>query len=203
MRAIALRYFCALLCLIPSFSFSQDKPTSQITGKVEGPDGQPLEFANVVLNATADSSVAKVEITGLDGMFAITAVPEGQYWLSISYVGLPPYHTEPFSLQAGQQYQQPVVRMKDTNIELSEVVVTAEKPLVEVRPDKMVFNVENTINASGSTAFELLRKAPGVVVDNNDNINLLGRAGVQVYIDGKLSPLSTADLAAFLKNHAE
>ena len=40
-----------------------------------------------------------------------------------------------------------------------------------VRADKMVFNVENTINASGSTAFELLRKAPGVVVDNNDNIN--------------------------------
>ncbi|MCB0580513.1 MAG: TonB-dependent receptor, partial [Phaeodactylibacter sp.] len=38
-----------------------------------------------------------------------------------------------------------------------------------------------------------------VVVDNNDNISLLGRAGVQVYVDGKPSPLGAADLAAFLK----
>ena len=30
---------------------------------------------------------------------------------------------------------------------------------------------------------------PGIVVDNNDNITMLGRSGVQIYIDGKLSPL--------------
>ncbi|MCB0560361.1 MAG: TonB-dependent receptor [Lewinellaceae bacterium] len=199
MKSIAISYLWALMCLLPTFSFSQYNPSAKISGKVEGPDGAPLEFANVVLNAAADSSLFKVEVTGLDGLFTMDGVPEGQYWVSVSYVGLPPFRTERFQLDAGQQYELPVIQMQEANVELSEVVVTAEKPLVEVRADMMVFNVENTINASGSTAFELLRKAPGVVVDNNDNISLLGRAGVQVYIDGKPSPLSAADLSAFLK----
>ncbi|MCO6477867.1 MAG: TonB-dependent receptor [Phaeodactylibacter sp.] len=201
MRTIASGYLWALLCLLPTFSFSQynHNQGAKISGKAEGPDGAPLEFANVVLHAAADSSLVKVEVTDPAGRFVMDRVPEGHYWIGITYVGLPPYQSETFQLQPGQQYDMPVIHLQEANIELSEVVVTAEKPLVEVRPDKMVFNVENTINASGSSAFELLRKAPGVVVDNNDNINLLGRAGVQVYIDGKLSPLSAADLAAFLK----
>ncbi len=199
MRTIALSYFWALMCLIPTFSYSQYKQGAKINGKVEGPEGAALEFANVMLNAAADSSLVKVEITNTDGTFSMNSVPEGAYWVSVSYVGLPPSRTDVFQAKSGQQLDLPAIRMQDASVELSEVVVTAEKPMVEVRPDKMVFNIENTINASGSTAFELLRKAPGVVVDNNDNINLLGRAGVQVYIDGKPSPLSTADLAAFLK----
>ncbi|MCB0548608.1 MAG: TonB-dependent receptor [Phaeodactylibacter sp.] len=199
MRTIAFGYLWALLCLLPTYSFSQYNQGAKINGKVEGPDGSPLEFANVVLNNAADSSMVKVEITSLEGLFAMDGVPEGRYWINVSYVGLPPFGSELFQLKAGQQFELPLIQLKEASIGLTEVVVTAEKPLVEVRADKMVFNVENTINASGSTAFELLRKAPGVVVDNNDNINLLGRAGVQVYIDGKPSPLSTTDLAAFLK----
>ena len=43
---------------------------------------------------------------------------------------------------------------------------------------------------TGNTALELLRKAPGVMVDNNDNIVLMGKSGTVVYIDGK--PLRSA-----------
>src|SRR5262249_1200973 len=49
------------------------------------------------------------------------------------------------------------------------------------------------------TAYELLQKAPGVVVDNNDNIKLKGRGGVIVQIDGKETHLTPEDLAAYLK----
>jgi iron complex outermembrane receptor protein len=53
--------------------------------------------------------------------------------------------------------------------------------MVEVKPDRTVFNVEGTINSTGSDAMNLLRKAPGVTVDNNDNVNVLGRAGVSSF----------------------
>jgi outer membrane receptor protein involved in Fe transport len=46
----------------------------------------------------------------------------------------------------------------------------------------------------------LLRKAPGVTVDNNDNINVLGRAGVLLYVDGKRLPLTGQDLTNYLQN---
>ena len=53
---------------------------------------------------------------------------------------------------------------------------------------------------TGSTAYELLQKAPGVVIDNNDNISLKGRGGVLVQIDGKDTRLSTDELADYLKS---
>jgi hypothetical protein len=64
----------------------------------------------------------------------------------------------------------------------------------------MIVNVEGTINAVGNDALELLRKSPGVLIDKDDNLSLAGKNGVQVYIDGKPSPLSGADLAAYLKS---
>ena len=51
----------------------------------------------------------------------------------------------------------------------------------------------------GSSAIELLQKAPGVLIDPNDNIILQGKNGVRVFIDGKPSPLGPADLAVYLR----
>ncbi|MCY7291996.1 MAG: TonB-dependent receptor, partial [Ferruginibacter sp.] len=69
-----------------------------------------------------------------------------------------------------------------------------------VRADKTILNVEGTINAVGNDALELLRKSPGVMVDKDDNLSLSGKNGVQVYIDGKPSPLSGTDLSNYLKS---
>ncbi len=83
---------------------------------------------------------------------------------------------------------------------LQGVTITAQKPMVEVKADKTILNVEGTINAVGYDALELLRKSPGVTIDKDDNVSLAGKNGVQVYIDGKPSPLSGADLTAYLKS---
>ncbi|MBV9960746.1 MAG: TonB-dependent receptor, partial [Parafilimonas sp.] len=83
---------------------------------------------------------------------------------------------------------------------LKAVTVTAQKPIVEVKADKTILNVENTINSVGSDALELLRKSPGVLVDKDDNISLAGKNGVQIYIDGKPSPLTGTDLSYYLKS---
>ena len=72
--------------------------------------------------------------------------------------------------------------------------------MIEVKADKTILNIEGTINAVGSDALELLRKAPGVLLDKDDVISLAGKNGVRIYIDGKPSPLSGIDLAAYLRN---
>jgi outer membrane receptor protein involved in Fe transport len=71
--------------------------------------------------------------------------------------------------------------------------------MVEVKADKTILNVEGTINATGSNALELLRKSPGVSLDKDENISLAGKNGVQIYIDGRVTPLSGTDLAIYLK----
>ena len=80
------------------------------------------------------------------------------------------------------------------------VTVTAKKPLIEQKLDRTIVNVEASATNVGNSALEVLEKAPGVSVDKDGNISLKGKAGVQIYIDGRPSYLSGADLANMLKN---
>ena len=72
--------------------------------------------------------------------------------------------------------------------------------MIEVKADKTIFNVEESINATGINVLDLLRKCPGVRVVKDDNIEMRGKINVLVSIDGKPTYLSQADLAAMLKN---
>jgi Outer membrane protein beta-barrel family len=71
--------------------------------------------------------------------------------------------------------------------------------LVEQKIDRTIINVDAMLTASGSHALDVLSKSPGVLVDINDNINLLGKSGVTILIDGKLTHLSSSDMAAYLR----
>jgi len=173
--------------------------TGTITGVVVDANSQPLSFANILLFNTADSALVKAEYSKEDGTFELTTIPEGTYRLSVTYVGLPDYNSEPFTVSTGETKELPIITLHAASIDLAEVTVNAKRPLVEVHAGKTVFNVDGSINATGSDAMELLRKAPGLVVDNNDNIIMNGKNGVKVYIDGRPSHLSTSDLAAYLK----
>lgn len=170
-----------------------------VAGKVASEDGSPVQFANVLLFSVQDSTLFKAEYTHENGAFEMANIPAGSYWISISYVGMPDFKSNTFDVKAGETTQLTPIVMRASTVQLSEVTVVAVKPLVEVHADKTVFNVEGSINAEGNDALELLRKAPGLIVDNNENILMNGKSGIKVYIDGRPSHLSTQDLAAYLK----
>ncbi|MEL6942375.1 MAG: outer membrane beta-barrel protein, partial [Bacteroidota bacterium] len=188
-----------LFCMLVFVSSSLAKANGNIKGKVQDADSNPLAYANVVLYNAVDSSVLKLELSDEDGKYQFSQLEANSYYIQVSFVGLPTQTTAIFELSEGGNYTVPMVKMIADANELETVTVTAQRPLLELKPDMMVMNVENSAVAVGDNALELLRKAPGVVIDNNENVSLLGKAGVQVYIDGKPSPLGGADLAAFLK----
>jgi ACT domain-containing protein len=84
--------------------------------------------------------------------------------------------------------------------ELKGIAVTAQKQTIEFKKDKIVYNVANSVNATGSNALELLRRSPGVTVDNNNNISLNGKSGVTIYIDGKATYMQGDAVTAMLKS---
>lgn len=178
----------------------QAKSNTEITGKVKDNKGEVISFANVILYAAQDSSMVKVEFTDESGKFLINNVKTGDYWLQVTFVGMQEYNTPVFALAEGQSKDFGIIEMSIPDNELEEVTVVAKRPILEIKPDKMVFNVDGSINASGNSGMELLRKSPGVVVDNNDNILLTGKSGVVVYINSKPSPLSGSDLTAYLNS---
>jgi iron complex outermembrane receptor protein len=171
-----------ILVLVTGMSVAQSPTT--IRGKVVDNAQTPQEFVNVVLHAAADSSIVKTELTDKDGIFEIIGMPTGAYFVRTNFIGFKDGVTANFNLKEGEDYKVPIITMKPMSTEVAEVEVVYKKPLVEVQAEKTVFNVEGTINAMGLNAMELLRKAPGIMLDNNENISVKGRSGVAVYIDG-------------------
>ncbi|HET9429867.1 MAG TPA: outer membrane beta-barrel protein, partial [Chitinophagaceae bacterium] len=185
--------------LICSFFMLAAAHAQKVTGFVKDQHGKGLEKSTVSLLKAKDSSVIKLEVTGDDGRFAFPVNP-GNYLLNITHVGYDPKYSAPFEMSGNGDVNLPEFQMNKAANSLQAVTVTSQRPIVEVRADKMIVNVEGTINAVGNDALELLRKSPGVTVDKDENISLSGKNGVQVYIDGKPSPLSGQDLANYLKS---
>ena len=183
--------------LLPALFFSGILSAQQIKGVVKDDLGKGLSKTTISLLKAQDSSVVKLSVTDNDGGYSFSTQP-GRYLVSVSHVGFLPVYSAPVDFNTTDVTIRPITLVKSTG-NLAGVTVVAKKPMVEVKADKMVLNVEGTINSVGQDALELLRKSPGVQVDKDDNISLSGKNGVQVYIDGRPTPIAGADLAAYLK----
>ena len=159
-----------------------------------------VSFANVLLFKAADSTLYKFSYTEDNGAFQFDQVAEGTYFVKVTFVGLSDYTGKTFNFDGQNTLDLGKIELDSDAIKITEVTITAQKPMMEIKPDKLILNVAGSILASGDDALSLLRKAPGVLVDNNENISLLGKSGLVIYIDGKPSPLRPADLANMLKN---
>lgn len=168
-----------------------------ITGLVTDDAKKPIKGASVTLHKAKDSSIVKIAVTNNDGIYTFNTIT-GKYFISISNVGFTKYNTTVFEV-AANDYNHPAITLTKSSKALGEVTVSSKKPMIEVKADKTIFNIEGSINATGTDAFELLRKSPGVMIDKDDNVSLAGKNGVQVYIDGRPSPLAGKDLADYLR----
>lgn len=178
---------------------SMNSMAQKITGIVKDENGKPFAGTTVTLLRATDSAAVKFTATRADGLFTFEGLQPGAYLIKTTRVGYESAFTKILALKDADITVDDIVSVKANN-DLANVVVTAKKPIVEMKADKTILNVEGTINAVGSDALELLRKAPGVMVDKDDNLSVSGKTGVQVYIDGRPTPLSGKDLADFLKS---
>lgn len=188
----------AFVCI--SHTLFAQEPGS-ITGRVKMNSGKPVPSATILLYKFPDSILLRTAVTDMNGRFEIELVKSDNYFITVSHVGNKKKSTEVFSVNEGRVYDVPEVILQTAQKTLSGITISnLAKPVIEVTADKTVFNVESSINASGSNAFELLQKSPGVVTDKDDNIILKGKSGVRIYIDGRLVQMEAADLAAYLRS---
>jgi iron complex outermembrane recepter protein len=193
MKKIALMLGAS--CLWFASAFAQ-----LVTGNVNDAQGSRLSGSTVSLLNAKDSSIVKLAASNANGEFSFRVTKPGSYLINASHVSYQPVYSTVFEISGSGDVKIPDLQLNKTNGQMKEVVVTSQKPMVEVRADKTIVNVEGTINSVGSDAMELLKRSPGVMVDKDDNLSLAGKNGVQVYIDGKPSPLSGNDLSSFLKS---
>ena len=171
----------------------------QINGFIKDDQGKPLAGSSIALKKIKDSSIVKLGISNAEGKYELTDIPAGSYFISSSHIGYAPQNSTIFTTDGQGISSGPATTLTRASAELKEAVVTSAKPPVEVKADKIILNVEGSINAVGQDALDLLRKSPGITVDKDNNLTLSGKNGVQVYIDGRPTPLSGTDLSEYLK----
>lgn len=174
----------------------------KVTGNILDEKSEVMPFANVLLMNVTDSTLAKAVASDMEGAFLLDNLNEGGYFVKISMVGYSEFVSPKFKLgQDTPNFNFEPIKLTVASNQLGEVTVTAKKPFIEQQIDRTVLNVENSIVGSGNTALEVLEKAPGVVVDRQNNaLKLKNKNGVLVQIDGRRSYLSEEALMQMLSN---
>jgi len=137
-----------------------------IQAKITDNNNEPLTGAIAELRLTKDSTLNKVAVADATGKVIFDQIKPGSYFIKTTFLGFNNYFSPAFEFTEGENKDFRTIKLSSSSTNLKQATITAFKPLVEVKADKTVFNVENSINSTGSTALELLQKAPGVVLDS-------------------------------------
>ncbi len=200
MKTNYIRLCLSLLIGLLFISGGCVRAQTTLSGSIQDGTGKPLPFASVALLNAHDSSIAKGTASDQRGTYAFEKVRSGRYLVQATAVGYQKVFSAILDVTTSPTVV-PALTLAEATGNLAEVQVTAKKPFVEQQIDRMVINVAQSIVGSGSTALEVLEKSPGVTVDyQNERIQLRGKDGVIVLIDGKQTYLSQQDVVALLRS---
>ena len=168
------------------------KEKSKLTGKtsvtgrvIDGSTTEYMPQVTVQLFQLTDSTFIYGTITDNEGWFTIKKVPEGEYLLRYSFMG---YSTVDFDfkvLKEDRDRQLGVFKMYESSIMLTEAVIEDALPPTQVVDDTLMFNVSAFRVPEGSVLEELIKRLPGVEVDENGNITVNGRTVTRILVDGQ------------------
>ena len=185
--------FYTFLILILLFFYpvvmGQVNTNTRISGKVvDKVTKQPLEYATVSIISTQTGKTINGTITDIHGSFEITAIPPGSYKIEIDYIGYEKITFDNISLNKSQpSYSSGTVYLAPSTHNLQEVTISSDKPVVENKIDKIIYNVANDITSQGGQAIDVLKKVPQVTVDIDGNVELQGNSNIRFLINGKPS----------------
>lgn len=188
-----LLLFSFLLSCISAFS-----QTGLVSGRLLDSTLSPVSYATVAVFDLRDSSVINFGLSDDQGDFELKGVPQGiPARLLVSHV-LYQSIVQNFKIDTSGVYKMDTLILKEKQNELTETVVTWEAPPIVIRNDTVEFNADAFIGRPGSAVEDLLKKIPGVQIDENGVITYNGRRVSKITIDSK--DFFANDPAILLKN---
>lgn len=170
-----------------------------LSGKVTDMRQHLLPSVSLMLIDSKDTARKWFAVSDSSGYFFFKQINKGLYSLRATSTGYKAGGISFITIGERKAYLLPDIILGDTSGTLQAVIVRAKKMPVEIDKGKIVFNIQNDATTSGLTAFDVIKKLPGVTVDQNENIILSGSTGVNVLVDGKMTYLSGIQLTNYLK----
>ncbi len=197
-----MRHFIALwvafiLCLSPALANPTDEifKDGQISGIViDDTLNAPLPYVNIVIK-NSNGEIVTGGITSEDGTFQIKKIPEGEYLVSIQFIGFAKIDKSITISRRNSKIDLGEIRLVESAEGLDEVTLVAEVSTIQQKIDRKVINVGKDLTTSGPTASDIMNNLPSVNVDQQTGaLSMRGNQNVRVMVDGKLTNIPAAQL---------
>jgi hypothetical protein len=166
----------------------------RFTGKVVDTNNEAVAYANVILKSAQGVLIAG-SITNDDGTFEISSGTQKPSEIIISFIGYVDFQKEVSNLS---DTNLGTIILKESAAQLDEVVIKSKRKVIERRADRLVFNVQNSVVASGLNAMDAIKFAPRID-PTSDGLKVIGKSSTIVYVNGRLLNLQGESLNTYLK----
>ena len=177
MKKILLVLF---LIQLPFVLFAQK---IRFEGIVKDQKGNTLEMANVIAFKKGTNFLESYSITDASGNYRLALESGQEYTLKISYLG---FNTKNIDIKvdnSGADVKQDVV-LDEASEELKEVEITYEMP-VKIVGDTIIYNSDSFTSGKEKKLGDVLKKLPGMDIDDNGEVEVEGKKVQKVLVDGK------------------
>jgi hypothetical protein len=197
---IILTFF--LLSLV-NLSFAYTKSNDfKISGSLQDDNNEIIPYATVLLINNIDSSLVKGGLTDSAGNFEIQFADTGSFMLTVELFGFAKFYSSTIEINnANKSFVFGEIKLKrNKENTLNEVTVVTQKKFIDMQAGKIIITPDNSPISTGSTAYEVLKKAPGVSIDQNSNLTLKGKTNIMIFIDDKPTYMTQDQLMNYLKD---
>jgi outer membrane receptor protein involved in Fe transport len=199
-KTAALTFFCFLTLSV--FSQTTQNFSCKVKGiAIDSVSTETIPYTTVSVAAVATPDVyLKRMASGTNGEFELELTKTGDYFLSIESIGMKKLTREIKLTPEQKNLNLGKLILSPSSKNLTEVTVTASKPLVKVDLDKISYDIKSDPEAQSSTVLEMLRKVPLVTVDGDDKIQLKGSTNFKIFMNGKETGMMTNNPSQVLKS---
>ena len=200
-----VRFWRPLLVLLAALTVCAAPALAQtgaLTARVVDAESDlPLPTATVALYPAggADSTFVGGAAANIDGVVRVQDLAAGTYDVVVSFVGYDDARRTDVEVGAGGA-DLGTVGLSVAAEALAEVRVTGERPQVQARIDRTVYDTADDPVAEGGSATDVLATLPSVDVDIDGNVSLRGAGSVAVFVNGRPAPVSADFVAAYLQS---
>lgn len=186
-------YKKVVLVIVLSLGFITALAQNQSRGIIVDSNDEPIFNATVSEMLPENSHVINMVLSDSLGKFKMNLKSNHSY-LYVSCLGYQPQKVELNSRTVDLK----IVLKNDSSLVLNEVVVSARRPTVRLKSDRIVYDL-STNPFKDDTALEMMKFVP-LVSSNSESFSIIGKDYTEVYINGRKSRQSKEALVAYLKS---
>ena len=200
-----MKWVFTIICFCLSINgFSQDakkKISGLIIGNViDSVSGSGLPGATIQMTNSTFPEKTLSQLTDKNGAFEISDIPFGFYRIIVSASGLASITIDSLHVREERyDFNLGDILLKPKLTDMQEVVIYAEKPLIESKDGKIIYNVGESALSAGASTSELLKNMPLISNDADGKILLKGKEP-KILIDDKPTELNAEQLADLLES---